>query len=595
MRGHHDDSQDPKEKINYKATFRLILGLMKTRKLEFAAAFAFLIVSTLINLANPIVAKYIIDTAIPAKNTRHLFMGAGLYFANSALFLFFNYFMSMRLIKTGQSIIVTLKQRMLSHMLSLDLDFYSANQVGRLNARVQSDTGALYELFTETAVTIFKDIFTFLAVFSIMAFYNLKLTFILMPVFPVIFVFTWLFVRKSSPIFVAVRKLTAEISAFLTEHINGIGVIQAFSREAAVAAKLDALNERKFSTDLKGELYAVVFFLSVLFLHPASTAAIFGLGGTLVLKGTLTVGVLVMFILYLGQLFDPIFRFSEHISIIQRSFSAGHRIFKILELKAAITEPAKPHYMTAVRDAIEFRGVSMRYAPGSDWVLKDVSFRLPKGSSMAIVGETGGGKTTVANLLFRFYSFEKGRILIDGTDIAAISLKSLRSAIGLVQQDIYLFPGTIMDNLKMMDAGIPDAKVHEAVRLIGLEPFFKRHPLTKAVVEKGANLSIGEKQVIALARAMVLDQEVLILDEATSHMDPYTERLITGAIKHLLRHKTLIIIAHRLSTVKSVDKILLISGGEIKEAGTHAELLAKGGIYSRFYKLQFGDNYDLHS
>ncbi|MFA6434143.1 MAG: ABC transporter ATP-binding protein [Elusimicrobiales bacterium] len=585
-----DDGQDPKEKINYKATFHLLLGLVKTRKLEFAAAFAFLIASTLINLANPIVARYLIDTAIPAKNQRHLFLGAGLYFANSVLFLAFNYFMSMRLIKTGQSIIVELKERMLRHLLSLDLEFYSANQVGRLNARVQSDTGALYELFTETAVTIFKDLFTFAAVFAIMAFYDLKLTLMLMPLFPAIFAFTWLFVRKSSPLFVAVRKMTAEISAFLTEHLNGIGVIQAFSREASVAAKLDALNEKKFKTDLQGELYAVVFFLSVLFLHPASTAAIFGAGGALVLKGKLTVGVLVMFILYLGQLFDPIFRFSEHISIIQRSFSAGHRIFRILELRSAITEPAALHYLTAVHDAIEFRNVSMRYAPGSEWALKDVSFRLPKGSSMAIVGETGGGKTTVANLLFRFYPFEKGRILIDGTEISAVSLKSLRSAVGLVQQDIYLFPGTVMDNLKMMDTGIPDAKVHEAVRLMGLEPFFKKHPLTKTVVEKGANLSIGEKQVIALARAMVLDQEVLVLDEATSHMDPYTERLITGAVKHLLRHKTLIIIAHRLSTVKSVDKILLVSGGEIKEAGTHEELLAKGGIYSRFYKLQFGDD-----
>lgn len=586
----HDDGQDPKEKINYKATFKLIAGLIMPRKTEFFVAAAFLIVATLINLANPIVAKYIIDTAIPAKDQKHLFMAAGLYFSNSALFVLFNYFMSMRLIKTGQSLIVGLKERMLGHMLSLDLDFYSANQVGRLNARVQSDTGALYELFTGTAVTIFKDIFTFLAVFSIMAFHNLRLTLILLPVFPVIFVFTWLFVRKSSPLFVAVRKLTSEISAFLTEHINGIGVIQAFSRETATSAKLDALNEKKFTTDLKGELYAVIFFLSVFFLYPASTAAVFGAGGTLVLKGTLTVGVLVMFILYLGQLFDPVFRFSEHISVIQRSFAAGHRIFRILELRPSITEPAKPHYMTAVHDAIEFRNVFMRYAPGSDWVLKDVSFRLPKGSSMAIVGETGGGKTTVANLLFRFYPFEKGRVLIDGTDISGISLKSLRSAIGLVQQDIYLFPGTIMDNLKMMDAGIPDAKVREAVRLMGLEPFFRKHPLTKTVVEKGANLSIGEKQVIALARAMVLDQEVLVLDEATSHMDPYTERLITGAIKHLLRHKTLIIIAHRLSTVKSVDKILLISGGEIKEAGTHAGLLAKGGIYSKFYKLQFGDN-----
>jgi len=587
---HYDDGQDPKETINYRSTFRLILGLIKPRRLEFAAAFAFLVAATLINLANPIVAKYIIDTAIPAKNTKHLFLAAGFYFFNSAAFLFFTYLLSMRLIKTGQRITVDLKERMLRHMLSLDLEFYSANQVGRLNARVQSDTSALYELFTGTAVTIFQDIFTFLAVFAIMSFYNLKLTMLLLPVFPVIFVLIWFFVNKSSPIFVAVRKVTAEITAFLTENLNGIGVIQAFTREAGTASRLDALNEKKFRTEFKGETFVVVFFMTIMLLRPASTAAIFGVGGTMAMQGTLTVGVLVMFILYIGQLFEPIFQFSEHISVIQRSFAAGHRIFKILELKPSIKEPARPHYMNSVKEAIEFRDVSMRYAPDADWVLKDISFKLQKGSSMAIVGETGGGKTTVTSLLFRFYDFERGKILIDGADIKSISLGSLRTAIGLVQQDIYLFPGTIMDNLKMMDTAIPDAKVHEAVRLMGLETFFKKHPLTKTVVEKGANLSSGEKQVIALARAMVLDQEVLVLDEATSNMDPYTERLITGAIKHLVKHKTLIIIAHRLSTIKNVDRILLVSGGEIKEAGTHAELMEKGGIYSKFYKLQFGEN-----
>lgn len=585
-----DDGQDQKEKIDYKATFRLILFLIRPRKLQFAAAGAFMVIATLISLANPMVAKYIIDTAIPCKSQKALYAAAGVYLLNSTLFLLFTYLLNMRLVKTGQSIIVELKERMLRHMLSLDLEYYSANQVGRLSARVQSDTGALYNLFTGTVVPIFNDIFTFFAVFGIMAFFNLKLTLFLLPIFPAMLLFTRVFVRKSSPVFVSVRKLAAEVSAFLTENINGIGVIQAFGREAGTAAKLDELNARKFRTEFRAEFFTVIFFTSIMFLRPAATGTIFGVGGTQVMHGTLTIGVLVMFILYIGQLFDPIFQFSEHISTIQRSFSAGHRISRILATKPAITEPARPHFMTAVRDAIEFRNVSMRYAPGSDWVLKDVSFRLPRGSSMAIVGETGGGKTTVANLLFRFYDFEKGRILIDGKDISSLSLRSLRSAIGLVQQDIYLFPGTIMDNLKLMDAEVPDAKVHEAVRLIGLESFFHKHPLTKKVVEKGANLSIGEKQVIAMARAMVLDQEVLVLDEATSNMDPYTERLITNAIRNLVKHKTLLIIAHRLSTIKHVDRILLISEGEIKEAGTHPELLKQNGIYSRFYKLQFGEN-----
>ncbi|PIU19475.1 MAG: hypothetical protein COT18_07305, partial [Elusimicrobia bacterium CG08_land_8_20_14_0_20_59_10] len=358
---HHGDPReegpDPKEKINYKATFRLVLGLIKPRKGAFALAFAYMVLSTLVSLANPIVAKYIIDTAIPARDGQALMLATGVFFANTLLFLVFNYLLMMQLVKTGQDIMVALKERMLGHMLGLDLEFYSANQVGRLTARVQSDTSTLYELFTNTAVTIFSDAFMFLAVFGIMAVYNLKLTLVLLPVFPVILAFTWLFVHVSSPLFVSVRKLAADVSAFLTEQLGGIGVIQAFSREENTSARLEVINEKKFRAELRGELYAVVFFLTVLFLYPASTAAVFGAGGAMVLGGTLTVGVLVMFILYLGQLFEPIFRFSEHISIIQRSFSAGHRISRILDVKPTLTEPAQPHYLTSVKNGVEFRNV----------------------------------------------------------------------------------------------------------------------------------------------------------------------------------------------------------------------------------------------
>jgi ABC-type multidrug transport system fused ATPase/permease subunit len=303
----------------------------------------------------------------------------------------------------------------------------------------------------------------------------------------------------------------------------------------------------------------------------------------------MTIGTLIMFILYVDKLFEPIFSVSEHVSIVQRSFSAGHRIQKVLDRKPVITDPPNPHFIHSIKEGIEFRNVWMRYADDAPWVLKDISFTLPRGKSLAIVGETGGGKTTVTNLLFKFYVPNKGKILIDGTDVAGISLNSLRTSIGLVQQDIYLFPGTIMQNLKLMDETIPDAMVHDAIKTVGLEAFFKKHGLTKLITEKGANLSAGEKQVIALARAMVLNQEVLVFDEATSHIDPYTERLINTAMQRLLSRKTMIVIAHRLSTIRHADNILLVSEGEIKESGTHTELLARGGTYSRFYKLQFGE------
>jgi ABC-type multidrug transport system fused ATPase/permease subunit len=320
-----------------------------------------------------------------------------------------------------------------------------------------------------------------------------------------------------------------------------------------------------------------------------SIAAILGVGGSWALQGTLTIGTLVLFILYIDKLFEPLFSISENVSIVQRAFSAGHRIHGILERRPAITDAPHPHFIRSITQGIEFRNVWMRYADDAPWALKDVSFTLPRGKSLAIVGETGGGKTTVTNLLFKFYTPQKGSILIDGADLAGISLNSLRTSIGLVHQDIYLFPGTIMENLKLMDAAIPDAMVHDAIRTVGLEAFFRKHGLDKQIVEKGANLSAGEKQVIALARAMVLDQEVLVFDEATSHIDPYTERVINAAMERLLSRKTMIIIAHRLSTIRNADNILLVSEGAIKESGTHAELLAKGGIYSRYYKLQFGE------
>jgi ATP-binding cassette, subfamily B, multidrug efflux pump len=576
------------EKINYKATFKMVFSLMKPYKLKFLAAFAYLLVSTSINLANPIIIKYILDTAIPDKNKHALLLAILLYFINTILFLIVNYLLAMKLITTGQEIITKLKNKMLKHLLSLDMSYYSKNPVGRLTARVESDTQALYELFTETAVTIFKDIFMLGAVFTIMAFFNLKLTMVLLPVFPFVFLFVWYFGKKTSPMFVKVRKLTADISAFVTEYLNGISVVQAFGQEKFISKKSNDINEKKFNTEIRAERLIVLFFMTILLLQPFSIAAVFGFGGMWFIKKEITIGILIMFILYLDKLFEPIFRFSEHISIIQKSFSAGHRIFEILKVKQNICDIERPHYISSMKKNIEFKNIWMRYEDEGKWILKNISFELKKGESLAIVGETGGGKTTITNLLFRFYTPQKGKILIDGVDINTISMQSIRSVLGLVQQDMYLFPGTIMDNLKLMDNKVPDEKVYDAIDKIKLKDFFKKHSLNKKVVEKGANLSIGEKQVISLTRAMVLDQDILVLDEATSHMDPYTEKIITNAIKNLAKHKTLIIIAHRLSTIKNANNILLLSDGEIKEAGNHEELIKAKGMYWKFYELQFG-------
>ncbi len=584
-----DDGQDPKEKINYRATFHMLSGLMRPEKRGFAVAFWWLSLSTAMNLLSPIIAKYIIDTAIPSKSVRLLTAVVGALFLNSVLFMASNYLLQMRLVRTGQQIITDLKKRMLAHMLALDLPFYAEYPVGRLTARIQSDTSSLYSLFTETTVTIFRDILMFVVTFGVMFYFSRRLTLLISSVFPLVLAISFVFLGKSTTLFVAVRKLASEISGFLTEHINAIALLQAFNREGMAAAKLEAINKKKFDTELRAEFMMIIFYLSIVLLSPVSIAIILGVGGGWAIDRTISIGTLVLFILYIDKLFEPVFRLSEHISIIQRSFAAGHRIHRILERRPAIVDVPRPRYIRSIREGIEFRNVWMRYADDAPWVLKDVSFKLPKGKSLAIVGETGGGKTTVTNLLFKFYTPQKGRILIDGVDLPEIGLNSLRTAIGLVHQDIYLFPGTIMQNLKLMDEAIPDSMVHDAIKTIGLEAFFKHHSLNKHIVEKGVNLSAGEKQVISLVRAMTLNQEVLVLDEATSHIDPYTERLINTAMQRLLQQKTMIVIAHRLSTIRHADNILLISEGEIKESGTHAQLLEKGGIYSKYYKLQFGE------
>ncbi len=584
-----DDGQDPKEKINYRATFHMHTGLKRPEKRGFAVAFWWLSLSTAMNLLSPIIAKYIIDTAIPSKSVRLLTAVVGALFLNSVLFMASNYLLQMRLVRTGQQIITDLKKRMLAHMLALDLPFYAEYPVGRLTARIQSDTSSLYSLFTETTVTIFRDILMFVVTFGVMFYFSRRLTLLISSVFPLVLAISFVFLGKSTTLFVAVRKLASEISGFLTEHINAIALLQAFNREGMAAAKLEAINKKKFDTELRAEFMMIIFYLSIVLLSPVSIAIILGVGGGWAIDRTISIGTLVLFILYIDKLFEPVFRLSEHISIIQRSFAAGHRIHRILERRPAIVDVPRPRYIRSIREGIEFRNVWMRYADDAPWVLKDVSFKLPKGKSLAIVGETGGGKTTVTNLLFKFYTPQKGRILIDGVDLPEIGLNSLRTAIGLVHQDIYLFPGTIMQNLKLMDEAIPDSMVHDAIKTIGLEAFFKHHSLNKHIVEKGVNLSAGEKQVISLVRAMTLNQEVLVLDEATSHIDPYTERLINTAMQRLLQQKTMIVIAHRLSTIRHADNILLISEGEIKESGTHAQLLEKGGIYSKYYKLQFGE------
>lgn len=579
---------DKKEKIDYKATFSLVYSLSKPYRKQLLTAFFYLIFSTVTSLMIPILAKYAIDKAIRAGNAKYLLLIMSAYLANSLIFLVFNYLSAMKLIKTGQELILGLKKNLYEHLLSLDTDYYAKTPVGKIMARVQSDTSALYELFTQTVVSIFKDVLLFAAIFIIMFYYNASLAKILLPVVIFIVVIVKIFIDKSSSVFVSVRKLIGEISGFLAERLNAVSTVQSFNKAEQEEAALEELNMKKFKAALKSEFYSIIFFMTLIMFDPVSKALIFGYGGAAVIAGSMSLGALVMFILYVGQLFEPIFMFSEHISIIQKSFSAGHRINSLLSIKPKIIDSEKPVYIDSFKNSVKFDGVWMKYSQDSDWVLKNISFEIPKGKTLAVAGKTGGGKTTITNLLLRFNDYQKGEITVDSRDLKKINIKSIRKLIGLVQQDIYLFPGTVAENLKLMDSSVEDSRLDYAIKILELEYFYKKHPLNKKITERGNNLSQGEKQIIALTRSMVLDQEILCLDEATSNIDPYTERMLTRAIKNVMKHKTMLIIAHRLSTIESADKILFLHNGEIAEQGTHEELICLKGHYYKYYSLQSG-------
>lgn len=579
---------DKSEKINYKYTFYLIYSIARPYRKELIIAFIYLLFSTLTSLTIPVLTKYAIDKAIKVKNSKLLLIIMGAYLVNAIIFLLFNYVSAMKLTKTGQELILELKKKIYDHLLHLDTDYYAKTTSGKIMAIVESDTCALYELFTQTAVSIFKDLLLFVAIFVIMFYYNLKLASLLLPVVLVIAAIVKIFIDKSCAIFVNVRKLISEISGFLSERINAVSTLQTFNKTDQQEAALEKLNTKKFRTALKAEFYSIVFFMTIIMFDPLSKAMILGYGGREVISGTLSVGALVMFILYAEQLFEPIFMFSEHISVIQKSFSAGHRINSLLAIKPKIIEDKNSVYIDSFKQSIKFQNIWMKYDESSDWILKNINFEIEKGETLAIVGKTGGGKTTLTNILLRFNDYQKGSVFIDGYELRKINIKSVRKLIGLVQQDIYLFPATIAENLKLMDNSIEDSRIEYAIKILELDYFYKKHPLNKKITGKDNNLSQGEKQIIALTRSMVVDQEILCLDEATSNIDPYTERMLTRAIKNIMRHKTMLMIAHRLSTIESADKIVFLHNGEIVEEGSHLDLLHKKGYYYKYYSLQNG-------
>ena len=488
----------------------------------------------------------------------------------------------------GQKIIYDLRKKIFDHIMSLDLKFFDKNPIGRIVTRVTGDVEVLFEVFSSGLVTAFGDIFLIIWIFYFMFTLDFKLAVMTLSILPVLIIATGIFRKKVRESYRRIRILIAKLNSYIQEHITGITIVQYFSKEKRTTDEFEEINRDHTEQNKKSVFYYAVFFPIVELIGAISVGMIIWYGGGQVVQSAVSIGVLVSFIQFTEMFFRPIRDLSEKYNILQTAMASSERIFALLDEKPIITDPDNPEKLNDVKGRIEFRNVWFAYNH-DDYVLKNVSFTIEAGEKVAFVGATGAGKTTIINLLSRFYEVNKGQITIDGIDIKEVSQSELRKNIGIVLQDVFLFSGDIRSNITLNNGDINNEAIEEAVENVGLSNFVNSLPgrLDHPVKERGSTLSVGQKQLISFARALAYDPKILILDEATSSVDTNTEILIQKAIQILIEGRTSIVIAHRLSTIQTCDKIIVMHKGEVKEMGTHQELLEKGGLYYRLYQLQY--------
>ncbi len=487
----------------------------------------------------------------------------------------------------GQYVMYDMRKQIFGHLQKLDVQYFDRNPVGRLITRVTTDVDALNEMFTAGFVAIFGDIFVLAGIVGVLFWMDWRLALVLFSITPFIVLASIWFRSGARKTYRQVRARIAAINAFLQEHISGMPIVQLFNRQQREQEKFSALNARHRDANLETIYYYSIFYPVIEIVQSIGIALIVWYGGGKVVQGTLSLGALIAFFQYAQRFYEPISDLSEKYNILQAAMAASERVFRLLDTPATIVTSASALPLTSVQQ-IEFRKVWFAYND-EEWVLRDISFIVRAGERVAIVGHTGAGKTTITNLLLRFYEVRKGAILINGEDIKNFDLNDLRRLFAIVQQDFFLFSGTIEENISLGDPRISSEAVRSAATRVQADHFINRLPggYASTVMERGAGYSVGEKQLLAFARALAFDPPVLILDEATASIDTETERAIQQAIEVLMAGRTSIVIAHRLSTIRSSDKILVFHHGEIRESGSHDELITRGGLYRRLYELQY--------
>ncbi|MGB9679569.1 MAG: ABC transporter ATP-binding protein [Minisyncoccia bacterium] len=559
----------------------------------FISIFAILLV-TGANLLRPYLVKIAIDNYI---NNSHITKQAassgvihiGLLYLIIIFASFFISYGEIYLIQyTGQKIIFNLRQQIFEHLQNLSLSFFDKNPVGRLVTRVTNDTDTLNEMYTSVIVNLFNDIFILLGIAIAMLFLNVKLALISFSTLPLVIIGMYIYRKLATQAYRLVRVRLARINAFLSEHISGMKIVQIFVSEQKKSNDFKKINKEYYDANMKQLKVFAIFRPSMDLIYSLTLALLIWYGGKDIISNKIEFGVLYAFTNYIQMMFQPIFDLSEKYDILQSAMASAERIFILLDTKEHIKDPENPISLDSIEGKIEFKNVWFSYN-NNEWVLKDVSFTVNPGQTIAIVGATGAGKTSIINLLSRFYDIQKGDILIDGKNIKDIKQAELRRNIGVVLQDVFLFTGDIKSNIRLNNKNITENDIYKISKYVNAHNFIKKLPngYDSKVTERGSTLSSGQRQLLAFARALAFNPKILILDEATANIDTETEILIQDALNKLTKNRTTIVIAHRLSTIQHSDKIIVLHKGQIKETGTHNELLNKKGLYYNLYMLQY--------
>lgn len=582
----HDD--DIKGNVYDSTLLKRMFMYTRPYKHLVASGVFLIIIAAFLQLAGPYLSKVAIDTYIAEKNITGLYYLLLIYLVLLVLTFFTQYFQIYVTQYLGQQIMYDLRSQIFKHLQKLSLSFFDKNPVGRLMTRVTSDVESLNQMFTQGVVSIFGDIFLLSGIMIVMLSIDVRLALWTFSVIPFLFLITAVFKRKVRVAFRNIRKWLAQINAYLQENITGMSLVQIFNREEINYTQFTEINQEHTNAHVKTVSYYAIFYPAIELVSALALGIVIWQGGMLKASGIVTFGVLVAFIQYAQMFFRPISDLSEKYNILQAAMASSERVFKLLDTHPRITSLDQPVVKRDISGKIEFRNVWFAYND-EEYVLKDVSFLIPPGESIAIVGHTGAGKTSLINLLGRQYEIQKGEILIDDEEIGNWDLRNLRRTMAMVPQDVFLFSGSVLENVRLNNKKISKEEVIEACKKVHAHEFISKLPKGYMTLlnERGGSLSMGQRQLLAFARALAVNPDILILDEATSNIDTETEILIQNALELMMQGRTSIIIAHRLSTIKHVNRILVFHKGHLKEMGTHRELMQQQGLYFQLYQLQY--------